>query len=470
MLSNINNITAQIYYPTQEPAEKLTIEQIKQYYNYLRKNRAKFDDDDSYYQGRNKAILTKKSIDQNAPDNRIITPYARTMTQIVTGYMGKPNTITYKSNNETYEETLNKIFKETDEPLKTNALIANQSKFGIAFEYVYIDENNMPAIAVVPPKEILPVYESINNDDIWCCLRAVYEKEENTECYYTLFIFYKTFIEVYSVIETSGSPDIQIAFVEEIPHFFAEVPIVGYWNNYEAMADFEPVKSLIDSYDLLNSDAINETERFASAYLVMKNVILADTKDANQQKVFLEKIKQSRIFSISNDGDIQFLTKNIPTEFINSMRQAIREDIQYHSHIPDFRDQAFRSQSGEALKWSLFDFENLCSEKEALIREGLEKRIDLINNFLGFVGQETEEVYIKFERNIPISNSQLIDNAVKLKNAGLLSDEDILKMLPRDIVGDVGEAMERIESQKQESMKSFDLEAYNIQDTNDQSQ
>lgn len=458
MLSNINNVTPQVYYPTAEEADALTPEQLQQFYNYLRRNRRKFDDNNCYYQGRNKAICEKKSVDPNAPDNRVITPYARTMTQIVTGYMGKPETITYHAEDEAYEENLKLIFDEVDEALKTNRIIANQSKYGIAFEYLHVNDLGQPEMTVVPSREVLPVYESINDDSTWCCLRAVYEKEVNQECYYTLFVFYKTRFDTFEVVETPGTDDIRVIQISTTPHFFGGVPIVDYWNNYEGMADYEPVKSLIDSYDLLNSDAINETERFASAYLVMKNVILADTKDPNQQRVFLDKIKQSRIFSVSNDGEINFLTKNIPTEFINSMRQAIREDIQYHSHIPDFRDQAFRAQSGEAQKWALFDFENLCSEKEALIREGLEHRIELINNFLG----TDQKVYIKFERNIPISDTQMIDNAVKLKTAGLLSDEDILRLLPKDMIGDVDMALEKLNAQKQEAMKQFDLGSYSL--------
>ncbi len=136
MLSNINNITPQIFYPIAEEGERLTPDQLKQFYNYLRRNRKKFDDNSAYYQGRNKAIMEKKSVDPNAPDNRVITPYARTMTQIVTGYMGKPETITYKSEDEAYQDQLKMIFDDTDEPLKTNRVIANQSKYGVAFEYL----------------------------------------------------------------------------------------------------------------------------------------------------------------------------------------------------------------------------------------------------------------------------------------------------------------------------------------------
>jgi SPP1 family phage portal protein len=56
----------------------------------------------------------------------------------------------------------------------------------------------------------------------------------------------------------------------EQPHGYSAPPLVVYENNEDAMGDFAAVQALIDAYDVMMSDSLNEFDRFAQAYLVAK--------------------------------------------------------------------------------------------------------------------------------------------------------------------------------------------------------
>ena len=50
-------------------------------------------------------------------------------------------------------------------------------------------------------------------------------------------------------------------------HYFGGVPVVEYWNNAREEGDFEPVMGLIDAYDTLQSDRVNDKQQFTDAVL-----------------------------------------------------------------------------------------------------------------------------------------------------------------------------------------------------------
>ena len=52
-------------------------------------------------------------------------------------------------------------------------------------------------------------------------------------------------------------------------HFFGGVPMTEYWNNQRERGDFEGVKALIDAYDALQSDRVNDKQQFTDALMVI---------------------------------------------------------------------------------------------------------------------------------------------------------------------------------------------------------
>ena len=97
------------------------------------------------------------------------------------------------------------------------------------------------------------------------------------------------------------------------------------------MGDFEAVQPLIDAYDVLMSDSMNEFDRFAWAYLVLKGFQLS--------KNDVEDIKFKRVFqNLDEKSAIEFLTKEIPTEFVKHMGDKREEALRTAARwVDDYR-------------------------------------------------------------------------------------------------------------------------------------
>lgn len=475
MQGDVKNTTKLLQYPRMETFDSIDKESLVLIISENIDFRKKYMDDLSYYIGKNVAINRTKNDDQDNPDSRISVPYSRSMTQIVKGYMYKPGLITYDSKNKGYMDKLQDVFDQNNEELKTSELGEAQAKYGLGVELLYSDNGEkgaIPKFTNVKPEECIFIFNMEIEPTLIGTIRYYIIKEDKTKSTrtYRVEVYFTDRIEIYEMVEKgftqNKEKEIDIKGkleitqqLNEFPNFYGEIPFVLYRNNQEYHADYQPVKTLVDAYDILMSDSVNELNRFASAYLLLKNFILANADDEAQKKHELEKMKTRRVIELFEDGNVEFLTKEIPDGFINSLKQALREDIEYHSHIPDFRGKSFEAKSGVAQEWSLFDFENLCGDKQAQFEQGLQRRIQLINNFFGIMGTETDKVNIKFERNKPVSKTEKINNIVLLKSSGLVPDQILLEKLKElEIVDDVDEAMGLMEEQKKKNMEMMPMD------------
>lgn len=488
-----NTINVDLKYPKVETFENLTDEDILKYIEKHKNFIKKYDENKDYYIGKNTSINSKKKVDENNPDSRISASYSRTMVSITKGYMFRSGYITYSCENKNYEDTLNNIFEINNEPLKTSELGEAQSKYGIGIELLYSERQNnipesiqklsnvkqteteliqnnetIPYFCSVEPQEVILFYSMDMFEKLIGAIRfyIIDEKEKEKIRIYKVEIYYKNKISEYEMIEDFGGKR-TLTFLRDYENFFYDIPFAIYKNNSEYNADYEPVKTLIDAYDIMMSDSINEIQRFAFSYLIIKGMILFDETDANDREQVLEKMKNNRVLQFMESGTgagAEFLTRTIPSEFFDSVRNTLREDIQFHSRIPDFRDKNFQAASGVSLIYSLFDFENLCADKQSQFEVGLRQRLHLINNFLKIKAVETDKVDIKFTRNIPTNLKEKVEIFKQLAETNKIADEDLLAILPKEIIPDIEKALERIKKQKEENMEMFDLDTATVED------
>lgn len=366
----------------------------------------------NYYKGKNDDITNRDIKDIGTPDNRIAVPYGRKIINTITGYMYRPGYIQYYSENEQAQQYLDKIFYANREPLKTSNSGRNACIAGVSYELHYL-HNGDPWFTPVSGMEIIPVYDYALEPELIAAIRFyMIGTERIIEVYYAdLMVQYKDRDD--------------LAMIKEEPHFYGMVPLVVYNNNDEQIGDIEPIKSLIDAYDVLISDSMNEFDRFAWAYLILKGLKLTADDAKN--------IKDKRLIELLTDfGDVKFLTKDINDQFIENMKTTIREEIHKQSHVPDMTDQSFAgNQSGIAIRYKLYDLENLASTKEIYFRDGLTRRIDLIMSIMQKkTGSraELQEFNIVFNRNIPLNITEIADYTQKLK--GMVSDRTLLEQIP----------------------------------------
>ena len=401
-----------------------------------------------YYNNKN-AIMNRQYKDANKPQNKLSHPFASYITNMATGYfLGNP--ISYNSENQDLLERILDIFKYNDEADNNTTLAKYSSIAGYAVELLYIDENSNARFKALPADEVAIVYDNTLEENILYAIRYFDEDipgEDKT----------KTTINVYTsnTIQTYKLEDNEITFIDEVAHYFNDVPVSVYVNNDELYGDFERVKGLIDAYDKTQSDTANDFEYFTNALLVISGVLVEDEEGLN--------FKDNRVINFAGtDGKAEYLIKDINDNALENYKNRLVEDIHKFSQIPNLTDEKFAGNvSGESMKYKLMGLENIVSVKEAKFKKGLMRRIELLCNFLNIATNDLmlyTDIQPIFTRNKPQNETEL---ASMVKNLyGILSDETLISILPF-----IENSKEEIE--KRDLEKENTLDGYNLGVTNE---
>lgn len=407
-----------------------------------------------YYLSKND-ILNRQMADPTKPNNKIVNPYASYITDTLTGYfMGTP--VSYTSLDKTALEGLQEVFKYNDEADENTELAKTASIYGVAYELLYVDENGDLRFKMLDPKECIPVYDNTLEGDLLYFIRYYKEYDIVTDKnFYRIEIISKESITYYKANEQMGN----IVVESEIPHYFKLVPVTIYKNNEQLLGDFEPIISLIDAYDKMESDSLNDFEYFCDAYLALYG-FTADAED-------VIAMKENRVLLMDHDTKAEFITKNSPDITIENMKNRLDTDIHRFSKCPNLTDDSFAgNSSGVAIKYKVMGTENIVSIKERKFKKGLQRRIELISTISALKTAEFDyrDIEIAFNRSLPANDVEIADVVTKLST--LVSQETLLAQIP--FVTDVGQEMERVEKERDEvalkQQELFDAEPSTNQD------
>ena len=225
---------------------------------------------------------------------------------------------------------------------------------GYAGRLFYIDPEGEERVMVVPPNEtiILSGTRDITRPDYGVRYYTVQDlggaETVKAEFYDENFIYYAQGL--------LGA----LHIVDKRPNLFGGCPLQGIPNNREMLGDAEKVLSLIDAYDRALSDANNEVDAFANAYMVFENVDISEEE--------IHRAQQSgaiQFFSGGAEGKVYFLTKEINDGFIEHHLDRLEENIYRFSKTPNLSDEAFGTASGVSLKFKLTGLEAKCGMFEA---------------------------------------------------------------------------------------------------------
>jgi SPP1 family phage portal protein len=470
----------------------LTTDEILQYIaDYEIKQVKDFDKLWRYYKGDDATIMDRKAVDPNSPNNKVPIPYGRKIITTFVGYAYRPRYITYKAVENKAEKTqeeqanesenieptnkqesqealfyneLQSTYNMNNEHIKTSRAGRNTGIYGVAYELLYMDGTvnqdqatnselpikTEPRFFPVDPREMILLYDYSSEPKKIMATRF-YRIDDD---WYKVEMYYKDKIIIYDRKREKGAGThgkwVLINPKESI-NFFSDIPVVAYYFGDEMIGIIAPVLPLIDAYDKLVSDSMNEYEKFAAAYLVLKGMKLIDPSIKPDQiegavSRILQSLKRKRIIEMpAKDSEVNFLTKDIPTAFITFMTELVKKEIHNQSHVPDFKDMATGSLSGAAISRMLFDFENVVSSAEADFDVGLSERIKLIAIAYEKLRRATgtpDMISISHKRNLPADLKEKAETANQMKAAGF-SRYLIADIMPDDIVPDVEEELKR---------------------------
>lgn len=391
---------------------------------------------EKYYNAKND-ILSRTMKDASKPNNKIANSYASYITDTLVGYfVGKP--ISYNGNDPDILNELQMIFEYNDEADENAELAKNASIYGIAYELLYMNDN-VVRFKSLDPKECIPIFDDTLDNNLLAFIRY-YDNydviQDKTITIIEVITDKETFR--YQTTSTLGS----LTLIESYPHYFGMVPVAIYKNNEEESGDFEQVISLIDAYDKLESDSLNDFEYFVDAYLALYG-FTAEPEDIAQ-------MKENRVLLMDEGTSAEWLIKDTSDNNIENIKNRIDADIHKFAKCPNLADKEFASNaSGVAIKFKLLGTENKVAIKERKFKRGLQQRLELLANIKGVLANSFDwrSIDIIFTRNIPTNDTDIANMVNTL--SGIVSEETLLAQIP--FVEDVVSEIERLDKEKEKN-------------------
>jgi SPP1 family phage portal protein len=377
---------------------------------------------ENYYLGRHD-ILSRTKPD-TAKNNLLITNHAKYITDINTGYlMGNPIDYNFGETPEKDTEVIWRQYNVQHINDLDNEIAKDCSIFGKQYELVYATEDNDCRSADVDVRNAFIIKDdTVAEGEKWGVIYSYGEGEK--------LDMVTVYDEKYKYDCLSGGkvaiPD--TSDKERVKaHMFGYIPIIEYKNNSEETGDFESVISLIDAYNLLQSDRVNDKEQLVEAILVGYGVTLEDEQRA-------DLIANRMAFGLppKSEAELEYLVKNLDESELDILRRGILDDIHKISQTPNMSDENFvGNSSGVAIRYKLIAFEQSIKNKERYFERGLLKRMRIYNNYLSEVNKmskmEVDEIKPIFKRNLPQNDLEIAQMIEKLK--GIVDDETLAEQL-----------------------------------------
>lgn len=419
----------------------------------------------NYYDGKHK-ILNRVFDNPNIPNNKIVANHAEYITDMATGYVfGTP--ITY-SGDGAYE--LNDVFTQIDEDSHNNELAIDMSILGVGYELLFMndDEIPFPELAVSSPFNTFLVCDTtVKHKPMFAA--TYYEKLDinDTKLGYDVNVYTdKEVIHYFFTDLSSKSPEEK----DRSEHYFGGIPIVEYKNNKKLKGDFEGVLSLIDAYDKLQSDRVNDKEQLVDAFLVIVGQSLGDTKDEVSETV--KYLMENKIIELDDGGDAKWLVKQLNEDQVEVLKKAIKDDIHEFSKTPCLTDENFvGNASGIAMKYKLLGFEQLGKTKERYFKQGLRQRLKLMSNIENIRAKNINpnNIDITMKRSLPVDDELMA--RIAQETDGFISWETRVKRFDGEI--DIEEERKRLEEENKKKVEdqqkmfgSYDFKATNEDEPN----
>lgn len=417
-----------------------------------------------YYFGKH-AIMNREKKFKNQPNNKIMVNHAKDISDTATGYF-LSNPITFKKNTE--DGNIDKLTgafvdAETDDTDSCNAI--NMSRAGVAYEYVYLCEHESKLMTkTLDPLSTFKVFDaSIEQHELFSVYYSI-EKDDSTDRFnITATVTTENYVTRIGITCNEEFEKGEFSKLgEPYPHFLGEDPIIEYRNNMDCIGDYEQQISLIDAYNTLCSDRINDKEQFIDAVLVIYGALLGDT-DEEATKA-LHDIRKNGVMELPNDARSEYLTRTFDENAVETLKRSIKEDIYSLSHVPNLTDENFAgNSSGIAIQYKLLALETLTKTKERYYKKGLKKRIRMFCTYLNLKAISADQSMIEpvFTRGLPQNRLELSQIISNLK--GVVSTKTLLALL--DFVSNVDDEMKEVKKEQQEALETqkqlFDTENQN---------
>ncbi|MBS5369192.1 MAG: phage portal protein [Coprobacillus cateniformis] len=429
--------------------DKMKIEKLiskhRQVSSQIRKNQRYYEADH--------AIKGRKKKSKRSANNKVVCNHAKDISDTATGYfMNSPISYGAYDSDSGDKNSINRLTDaldkaEVDDVDSDNA--HDMSVCGVAYEYVYVKEDTTDlAVRNLEPEHTFMVYDDTIEQNLLFGVYYYRFKDAITNKYcYRATVCTKNYT-YQMILECNGHDHRDV--VEPVEHHLGNVPIIEYKNNKLCIGDFEQQISLIDAYNTLTSDRVNDKEQFVEALLVIYGATMGD--DNEEVSEAMKILKENGLLELAPDARAEYISRTFDENGIEILRKAIKEDIYSFSHVPNLTDENFvGNSSGVAMEYKLLGLQMITGEKEKYYKKGLKRRIELFCNFLNLkaVSINPSLVKITFTRQLPKNLNELSQMISNL--SGTVSKETLIDQLP--FIEDAASEIEKVKKENEENAK-----------------
>lgn len=439
------------------------------------KRRKDMLDGEKYYAGKHDILSRKRTVIgekgelqevKNLPNNRIVdNQYKKMVIQKNNYLLGQP--ISVQCENEEYAKLLKHVFNKKFQRLM-KAVGEDSLNCGIGWLFVHYDEHGKIAFKRLKPFEVIPGWKDAEHTTLDYAIRIyeviVYEgKQEKVvqkvEVYDDKGI---TFFE----LTDGGSLKPDEPFMQnyftitdedgiETGYNWTKIPLIPFKYNSKEIPLINAVKSLQDGLNTILSNFQNQMEEDTrNTILVLVNY---DGQNLGEFRRNLAQYGAVKVKTVDGSGgDLKSLQVEVNSDNYKAIVEIFKKAIIENAMGYDAKDDRLAGNPNQMNIQSMYsDIDLDANDTETEYQASFEDLLWFINCHFANMGLgdfEDEDVDIIFNRDILISEGEVIDNCQK--SVGILSDETIVANHPW--VDDPQAELERLKKQKEENVEQFD--------------
>lgn len=452
--------------------EKMILNEINSF-KASRKRKDMFDGE-NYYAGQHDILFRVRTVIgekgeleevKNLPNNRIVDNQYKKMVDQKNNYLlGQP--ISVQCENEQYAKILKQIFNKRFQRL-LKAIGEDSLNCGIAWLFVCYDESGELACKRLKPFEVIPLWKDAEHTVLDGAIRlyevihydgAQERVVQKVEVYDDNGI---TFFELtdggslnpvepfrqsyFTITEEDGA---------ETGYNWTKIPLIPFKYNNKEIPLIKMVKTLQDGLNTIESNFQNSMEEDTrNTILVLMNY---DGQNLGEFRRNLAQYGAVKVRTVDGSGgDLKSLQVEVNSDNYKAILEIFKKAIIENAMGYDAKDDRLAGNPNQMNIQSMYsDIDLDANNMETEYQAAFEDLLWFINCHLANMGLgdfEGEEVNIIFNRDILISEGEVIDNCQK--SVGILSDETIIAQHPW--VDDPQAELERLKKQKAEEMEQF---------------
>lgn len=409
---------------------------------------------DDYIKARNGGIYrdTSRRNEKERADHRAVHNFAKVINVFDVGYnTGIP--IKKVSDDEKINEIITEYDKENDIEALDSELWRDMKKYGRAYELQYRNKQDKDRSVISNVFETFVCYGlDVERTPLFAVRYPRYQVE--TQEFTTVTVYTDKEIITYKPCQMNT---LRLEEEEREKHYWEEVPITEYSPDRYRMSGYEDVIPLIDLYDAAQSDTANYMTDLNEA-----TMIITGNLNLNKYKTDdLIKMKKANLMllteGVNPDGsksqtDAKYIYKQYDVTGTEAYKERLQKDIHKISFVPDLTDDSFSgTQSGEAMKYKLFGFQQMAKTGQRGFKKGLMRRYRLLLNIKNYVNEadnaSLDNLTITFTPNLP---KAVLEELKTLVDSGMEISQETLMGLA-SFIDDVKSELEKIQTEKEEN-------------------